>query len=251
MAGLEDGEAALGGELGDVALAVDLAQQRPVGARQDDVGRAVRTRRQHRDAALATDRADQLVPAVTTHLDLGQQVAHRHRWRDVLAGLLGLAELVGGDRPLQQRGHGVVQLLDDERLDDRALDVAEVHQQLTEPPALQLVGLDVEGGGEGLGGEVAGGDQSGAELGAAARDEDGVDRAVLEVDLGLLAGGVGDGQAAGCPSVAELEQDLLDGGRHDLRCDNGAAPPPIEQAPSGAGTTGHAASADRHMAEPP
>ena len=143
---LVDGEAALGGEVGDVARAVHLAQQCPVGAAQDDVGCAVRAGRQHRDAALAADGGEQLAPAVATHLDLGQQLAHRHRRRHVLAGLLGLAELVGGDRPLQQRRHGVAQLLDDERLDDLALDVAEVHQQLAEPPALQLVGLDVQGG---------------------------------------------------------------------------------------------------------
>ena len=217
MGGLEDGEAALGGEVGDVAVAVDLAEQRPVGAGQHDVGCAIGPRRQHRDAALAADRLDQLAPAVPAHLDLGEQLAHRHRRSDVLPGLLGLAELVGGDRPLQQGGHGVAQLLDDEGLDDRALDVAEVDQQLTEPPALQLVGLDVEGGGEGLGGEVAGRDQAGAELGAAARDEDGVDRPVLEVDLGLLAGRVGDRQAAGRPGLAQLDEHWLNGGRHDLR----------------------------------
>ena len=95
----------------------------------------------------AADRLDELAPAVPTHLDLGQQLAHRHRGRDVLPGLLGLAELVRGDRPLQQGGHGVAQLLDDEGLDDGTLDVAEVDEQLTEPPALELVGLDVEGGG--------------------------------------------------------------------------------------------------------
>ena len=148
---LEHGEAALGGELGDVTLPVNLAQQGPVGARQDDVGGTVGPSGQHGNAALATDRRDQLFPAVTTHLDLGQQVAHRHRRRDVLAGLLVLAELVRGDRPSEQYRHRIFELLDDERLDDVALDVAEVHQQLTEPPPLQLVGLHIERGRQRLG----------------------------------------------------------------------------------------------------
>ena len=147
VGGLEDGEATLGGQVGDVAVAVDLAEQRPVGAGQADVGRPIRTRGQHGDSALAADRLDQLTPPVPTHLDLGEQLTHRHRWRDVLPGLLGLAELVGGDRPLEQRGHGVSELFDDEGLDHRTFDIAQVDQQLAEPPALELVGLDVERGG--------------------------------------------------------------------------------------------------------
>jgi hypothetical protein len=115
------------------------------------------------------------------------------------------------------RNHGVAELFDDERLDDWSLDVSEVNEELTEPPALQLVGLHIEGRREGFRGQVAGRDQPGAELCAPARDEDRVDQAVLEVDLGLLAGRIGDCQAPGRPGVAELDQHLLNGGRHDLR----------------------------------
>ena len=114
MCGLEDSEAALGGELGDVAGTIDLAEQRPVGAGEDDVRRSVRTCRQHRDTPLTTDGVDQLAPLVAAHLDFGQQVAHGARRSDVLTGLLRLAELVCGDRPLQQRRSGVAKLLDDE-----------------------------------------------------------------------------------------------------------------------------------------
>ena len=185
--GLEDGEAALGGELGDVAGAVDLAEQRPVGAGQDDVGGSVRTRRQHRDAPLATDRLDELAPAVAAHLDLGQQVAHglggATSWRVFLV-LRNLWAATGHSSRAAMASRSCSMT---KASTTGAFDVAEVDEQLTEPPALQLVGLDVEGGGECLGGEVAGGDQAGAELGAASRHEDRVDRSVLEVDLGLLA----------------------------------------------------------------
>ena len=92
----------------------------------------------------STDGDEQLVPAVTSSLNLGQQVSHRHRRRDVLPGLLGLAELVGGNGPTEQHRHRVLELLDDERLDDVSLDVPKVDEQLSKAPALQFVCLDVE-----------------------------------------------------------------------------------------------------------
>ena len=106
---------------------------------------------------------------------------------------------------------GVLELLDDERLDHRQLDVAQVHQQLTEPPALQLGALDLQRLREGLRGEGAAGHQADAELRPAAGHDDGVDLAVPEVDLGLVALRVADEQAAGGAGVRQVEEHGLDG----------------------------------------
>ncbi len=134
------------------------------------------------------------------------------------------------------------ELLDDERLDDRALDVAQVDEQLAQPPALQLGALDLERLGEGLGGQVAGGDQPDAEQRPAAGDGDGVDLAVPEEDLGLLAGLVAHDQAAGRPGLGEVHEHGLDGGRHDCVTTTVSDPPPRDRLP--AGSTDRA-SADR------
>ena len=82
--------------------------------------------------------------------------ADRHRRGDVLAGLLGLAEAPPSGGPAHQVAHRVADLLDDEGLDDRLLDEAEVDQQLAQSPALQLVALSLKGLGESLGCQCAG-----------------------------------------------------------------------------------------------
>ena len=102
-------------------------------------------------------------------------------------------------------------MLDDELLDHRELDVAEVHEQLTQAPALQLGALDLQRLGEGLGRQGATGHQAYAEHHPAAGHVDGVDLAVPEVDLGLVAFLVADEQAPGGAGVRQIVQHGLDG----------------------------------------
>ena len=106
---------------------------------------------------------------------------------------------------------GVLEVLDDELLDHGELDVPEVHQQLTQAPALQLGALDLQRLGEGLRGEGATGHQAYAEHHPAAGHVDGVDLAVAQVDLGLVAFLVADEQAPGGAGVRQVVQHGLDG----------------------------------------
>ncbi len=210
LAGLEQREPALGGQLGHAAGAVDLAEQGPLVRTEGDlVGRRGRGQRWH--GLRAAGRVEDGLPGRGAVPEVVEQLGHRRRRGDVLAGLLVLAELPGGHRPAQQVGQGVLEVLDDELLDHRELHVAQVHQQLAQPPALQLGALDLQRLGESLRGERAAGHQPDAEHHPSAGHGDGVDLAVPEVDLGLVALLVANEQAAGSAGVRQFVQHGLDG----------------------------------------
>ena len=210
LTGLEEREPALAGQLGDAARAVDLAEQRPLVRAERDLVRR-RGSSQGRDRVRAAGRGEDGLPGRGAVAQVVEELGHRRRRGDVLAGLLVLAELPGGHRPAQQVGQGVLEVLDDELLDHRELDVAQVHEQLAQPPALQLGALDLQRLGEGLRGQGAAGHQADAEHHPAAGHVDGVDLAVPEVDLGLVALLVADEQAAGGAGVRQVAQHGLDG----------------------------------------
>ena len=150
LRGLVQREAAVGGEVGEGALAVDLAEHRPLaGAQHDVVGRTA-LRGQHGDGVRAAELGRQLVPVRAAAPQLGEQLGDRLRRGDVLPGLLVLAELAAGDVPAHEVGEHVDELLGDERLDHVAVDEAQVDEQLAQPPALQLGALDLQRLGEGL-----------------------------------------------------------------------------------------------------
>ena len=88
-------------------------------------------------------------------------------------------------------------MLDDELLDNGEVHVSQVHQQLAQPPALQLGPLDLQGLGKCLRRERATGHQAYAEHGPPAGNEHGVDLAVPKEDLGLVTLVVAHEQAAG------------------------------------------------------
>jgi hypothetical protein len=88
-------------------------------------------------------------------------------------------------------------VLHDELFDNGEVHVSQVHQQLTQPPALQLGPLDLQGLGERLRCESPAGHETYAEHGAPARNEHGIDLAVPQEDLGLVTLLVTHEQAAG------------------------------------------------------
>ena len=78
-------------------------------------------------------------------------------------------------------------MFDDELLDHLEVHIAQVDEQLTKPPALQLGALDLQRLGECLRGQRAPRHQPDAEHRAPARHHHGVDQPVAQVDLGLVA----------------------------------------------------------------
>ena len=210
MSGLEQGKSALSGEVGDRSLAVDLAQQRPLVRAHLDLARGRAGRERWHGVRAADDREDRL-PGGAAVVQVVEQLVDGGRGRDVLAGLLVLSELPGGDRPAEQVGQGVLEVLDHELLDHLEVDVAQVHEELTQAPALQLGPLDLERLGERLRGQRAARHQPDAEHRAATRHHDGVDQPVAQVDLGLVALLVAHVHAARGALAGEVVQDGLDG----------------------------------------
>jgi len=102
-------------------------------------------------------------------------------------------------------------VLDDELLDDRELDVAQVHEQLAQAPALQLGALDLQCLGQGLGGQGSARHQPDTEHDPAAGHHDGIDCAVAEEDLRLVALLVTDEQATGRSRLRQVVEHGLDG----------------------------------------
>jgi hypothetical protein len=211
-AGLEEREAAVAGQLGQGPLVVDLAEQGPGVGVEHDVGRGRSTGRQDGYGGWAVYHPDDPVPGLVALGHLVQQLGDGDRLRDVLAGFLILAEAELAGRPAHEIGHGVAQLLGDERLDHGLLDEAEVDEQLPEPPSLQLRPLGFEGLGERLGRELSGGDEPGTERGSPPRDGHRVHEAGLEVDQCLVAGGVDHMEAAGEAFDGQLAEQGGQGG---------------------------------------
>ena len=227
VAGLEDREAAVGGQVGHGALTVDLAEHRPLARAEDDVGVSGTRGGQHGDGVGPADLAGQPLPVGGADAQALEQVGYALRRGDVLPGLLRLAEAPGVGLPGQQVDEHVDELLADEGLDHVAVDVPEVDEQLTEPPALQLGALDLQRLGERLGRQLAGGRQPGAEQGSPAGHEDGIDQAVPQIDLGLFVGAAGDVQAAGRPLSPQVKQDLLNRTGEKVAVEHAGGPPPL------------------------
>ena len=196
LPGLEQREAALAGELGDRALPVDLAQQRPRLGVDGHLGVALPGGGQQRYGVRPVqdlvDRLPQLVPLS----DLDEQLLDRGRRGDVFASPLVDAELPRSGGPAQQIAGLLADLLVDEGLDDGLVDVPEVDQKLTEPPALELGALGLQRLREGLRAEGAAGHQASAELRPPAGHLDGVHLPAAQVHLGRTAHAVVDVQAA-------------------------------------------------------
>ena len=163
------------------------------------------------------------VPGKAASVDLGEQVGYLDRRCDVLTGALVDAEAPGSLPPAQQVRHGLTDLLVHEGLDDRLIDVAEVHEQLTEAPALELGALRLEGVAEGLRGEGSGGDEPGAELWSTTRDDNGVHPTAAQEDLALLYPVVDVQAAAGHP-VGKLREDRGNRGAAEVSLEH-ARPP--------------------------
>jgi hypothetical protein len=165
-------------------------------------------------AAMSACRTGQLVEQ---HLD-------RHGRYDVVAGALVDAELPGRVLPAEQVGHRRPDLLVDEVLDDRLVDVAQVHQQLAQPPALQLGALRLERLAQRLGRERPRGDQPVTELGPLAGCDDRVDAAATQVDLRGFTRRVHHVQAAGRRPVREHAQDVGQRSGGQVALEHGRAP---------------------------
>jgi hypothetical protein len=97
-------------------------------------------------------------------------------------------------------------VLDDELLDHGEVHVSQVHQQLPQPPALQLGALDLQGLSQRLRRESPTRHQAYAEHGPPAGNEHGVDLAVPQEDLGLVTLLVAHEQAPGRRLCREVVQ---------------------------------------------
>ena len=138
---LEHGVSAVDRQVGDAAVAVDLAQHGPLAGTEDDVVVGGLLRRQGRYGFGAADLVGQPFPAGPTVTDLVEDHGDFDRRSDVLTRLLVLSEAPGVDLPAEQVSEHVDELFGDEGLDNVAVDVPQVHEQLSQPPALQLGAL--------------------------------------------------------------------------------------------------------------
>ncbi len=211
VARLEERESAFAGQLGQRALTVDLAQQRPGVGVERDVGLAP-PRRQHGDGVGAVHRNDDLVPFGPPGLDGFEEIRDRSRGSDVLACFFALAESPAAGLPAHQVGEAVADLFLDERLHHVLLDESEVNEEFAEPPALQFGSLGFEGLGEVFGDERVAGDQSGTELWTLPWHGDRVDEPAFDVDERFITGVVDDVQATCGRFGGKIEKDGFDRG---------------------------------------
>ena len=210
---LEDREPAVVGEVGDRAVAVHLAQQRPVVRAEDHVRRGRRSGRQDGDGVCTADEGHDGGPLLVTTTGRTEKLGDLHGRGDVLAGPLAVAELLLRNLPVQEVGDLVADLLAHEGLDHGTVDEAEMHEELAEAPALELGALHLQRLCQCFRSEDAGGHEADAEQRTAARDRDRVDVAVPEPHCRLLALGLGHDEAAGGLLGGQLEQEAVHAGR--------------------------------------
>ena len=207
LAGLELGKGAKLGQLADASGAVDVAEQGAGSGVQFQVVGGDRARRGERHGVGAADRGLDGLPHDLAPTEVGEQIRHGHRRRDVVPGSFIDPEPPGSWRRSKQVRERLADLLTDDRIHRGLLDMAVVHQQVDDRPGREGGSASLGHLGQRLRTECPCSDEPCPDVQDRTGDQDGVHLAAPKKDLAGLRAGVNVQAATGHP-VGQLIQEI-------------------------------------------